>query len=660
MIQIHSIELKDYRQYKGKQRIDLTTSNANSINVIQGENGAGKSNLLNAITFCLYEREEHLEQPKEEGLEVYPYANRDRLEEINIGDQVDGYITIKLGEESPQFIFEREFVTVKQGEDEFSNSAGELKLKMKKDTDWVIESNPNTVLNQILPIHIKDYFLFDGEDLDTFFETGDSEKKGYAEKVKDGIIDVSHIELLDRADNHLTNVREEIRDEDEFSGKEEELREKRNEEEDKLKQLKNKGDEIKRNLDNTREEIKKIDEKLGGSEDKYVRKLQQDREDDREELENLENELEKLQSSANKELIKSGPKVYCSEALEYTLDGIKDLHEAGQLPPKIQDWFIDELIERGTCICGEPIEEHNEENLRELQKEVSEVLDEDLEGKTIIPSILESAGEEVDDLNTFRSEIMNKKEDIRELNEKIKDVSEKLKGYDEAEEDDIDVENLEAQREEAEKRFEELTDDLEERNKKIGLQKDEVEEARKELNQELEKKEEHQELLKKLKFTKTAIDNINGIRETILSKVREDTEENVEEYFNQLIWKDEDYTINITDSYTIEVLDEFGSNKIGSLSAGEKQVLALSFLSALTSISGFNAPIVIDTPLGRISGEPRNRIANNLPDYLEDTQLTLLVTDQEYTKDVRSRLKDNVANEYKLNFQKGNTEVVSR
>ena len=132
------------------------------------------------------------------------------------------------------------------------------------------------------------------------------------------------------------------------------------------------------------------------------------------------------------------------------------------------------------------------------------------------------------------------------------------------------------------------------------------------------------------------------------------------EYFNQLIWKDEDYTIDLDDSYQISVSgDGSENNRIGSLSAGETQVLALSFMAALSDISGFDAPVVIDTPLGRISGENRTLIAQNLPTYLSDTQLTFLMTDTEYAGDVKRFLKGKVANKYVLDFDGGTTEVLA-
>jgi DNA sulfur modification protein DndD len=100
----------------------------------------------------------------------------------------------------------------------------------------------------------------------------------------------------------------------------------------------------------------------------------------------------------------------------------------------------------------------------------------------------------------------------------------------------------------------------------------------------------------------------------------------------------------------ISVLDQNGMESIGTLSKGESHFLALSFVNALHLVSGFKTPIVIDTPLGRISGEPKLNLAKVLPKFTESKQLILLVTDQEYTPEVRGALKKSIGKEFKIKF----------
>ena len=58
-MKIHSIHIENYRQYKGPIDINFSLNEEKNFTVIEGTNGAGKTNLLNAITWCLYEEELH-------------------------------------------------------------------------------------------------------------------------------------------------------------------------------------------------------------------------------------------------------------------------------------------------------------------------------------------------------------------------------------------------------------------------------------------------------------------------------------------------------------------------------------------------------------------------------------------------------------------------
>lgn len=131
------------------------------------------------------------------------------------------------------------------------------------------------------------------------------------------------------------------------------------------------------------------------------------------------------------------------------------------------------------------------------------------------------------------------------------------------------------------------------------------------------------------------------------------------EYFLKLIWKKDTFTdIKIDDNYNISVTHRGGWDALPVLSAGEREVLALSFMAALREAANVDAPVVIDTPLARISGEPKENIAEMLPAYLNNTQVILFVTDQEYTLPVRKRLAKYCSTEYKLAYDE-KSEVTS-
>lgn len=64
--------------------------------------------------------------------------------------------------------------------------------------------------------------------------------------------------------------------------------------------------------------------------------------------------------------------------------------------------------------------------------------------------------------------------------------------------------------------------------------------------------------------------------------------------------------------------------------------LAYSFTLAVHEISGKNCPLVIDSPLGRVSDANRERMAQALLDVAKEKQIIMLFTPDEYSPAVAS------------------------
>jgi DNA sulfur modification protein DndD len=646
-----SIEGKDYRQYNGEFSLDLEVSEDGHINVIEGQNGAGKSNLLNAITLCFYDEESHIDNSD---LEADPLVNLQRLNELEPGDTATGYVQVTLGHEKPDFIFTREFTTAKQPDGSYSESTGELQLKQRIGEDMREIENANSQLNQILPTGVHEYFLFDGEQLDGFFEDG------YAERVKEGILDVSHIELLNESLSHLKSVQSRLeKQSSEFEGNVSEAEAEHSEEKKILEELQSERERAQENLEGARERRGELDEDLRESSQDDVREKQLERERLRERLEETQENLEEAKQETGSRLTEAGITVYNIDALRSGLDQLEELEQKGELPPKIQEWFIDRLLERGTCICGEDLDNQTRrENLQHLQQEVADIEEGNIDGKIRIPDLLNNADTQVDTLLAKRNQVEDLRSERDSIQSDIDDISAALQQKDIIEAEDAAA--LEKQREEVNDRIEEL-------NRRIGTLDTEIEEQKKVVKEkktaweeEMEKEDQHRVLLRRVRFVEETRERVEEIRSNILERVRRETEDRLEEYFNELIWKDEHYEIHLTDDYEVEVQGPTAEKKLASLSAGEREVLALAFMSALSRISGFSAPIVIDTPLGRISSKPRKRIAAQLPGYLEGRQVTLMMTDEEYTDDVAAQLNSHIANEYELQYSDETSKVVPK
>jgi len=86
------------------------------------------------------------------------------------------------------------------------------------------------------------------------------------------------------------------------------------------------------------------------------------------------------------------------------------------------------------------------------------------------------------------------------------------------------------------------------------------------------------------------------------------------------------------------------------LSAGEKQIYAVAMLEALAKTSGRKLPIIIDTPLGRLDSNHREKLINNYFPHASH-QVIILSTDTEVDKNFYNDLSKNVSRAYQINYK---------
>ena len=86
------------------------------------------------------------------------------------------------------------------------------------------------------------------------------------------------------------------------------------------------------------------------------------------------------------------------------------------------------------------------------------------------------------------------------------------------------------------------------------------------------------------------------------------------------------------------------------LSAGERQLLAISILWGLAKASGRPLPVIIDTPLGRLDSEHRGHLLEN---YFPNAshQVILLSTDTEIDNEYRNELSNRIGKEYYIQYK---------
>ncbi len=132
-----------------------------------------------------------------------------------------------------------------------------------------------------------------------------------------------------------------------------------------------------------------------------------------------------------------------------------------------------------------------------------------------------------------------------------------------------------------------------------------------------------------------------------LNKVEKFTEST----FKQLIQKQIIKKISLNQDFEISVLNQRDQEEFGTLSQGETQLLALSFLAGMrNAVSRFDFPVIADTALSKLSEIPRLNMSKILPKAFNNKQLILLVTDTEFTEIVKENLGDKISDIHEIDF----------
>ena len=162
-------------------------------------------------------------------------------------------------------------------------------------------------------------------------------------------------------------------------------------------------------------------------------------------------------------------------------------------------------------------------------------------------------------------------------------------------------------------------------------------------NSILKKMHEFEELRKQIQVLELLYNYFKTFKTEIMDEMKEEIRTITWDFFDNMIWKRNTFgRISISDSYNVAVYNKAGTEMTGSLSATEQMALAYAFTLAIHKASGRNCPLVIDSPLGRVSDENRENMAAALKEVSKDKQIIMLFTPDEYSEQVRG-IYDGVA-----------------
>jgi DNA sulfur modification protein DndD len=331
---------------------------------------------------------------------------------------------------------------------------------------------------------------------------------------------------------------------------------------------------------------------------------------------------------------------------------------------------ISKILTDQKCICGESLN-NNEIALANIKK-----LEAKFKRSKTTPFIGQINGA-IDDYLISKDSILANikkdlikfeeiKSDIDFLDEKIEDLKKEQKGISMNEtnlkelEDKIDY-HLEIKNN--------IKDCISKNELKLedlkGKEKDALKDYRKELSED-----------QNLKYDRKRLEYISNLRDefkALLSKYSDDMRQQLIEettkIFKILIDKKDKKLIDrieINPSYEIELHNWNGTKITQDISQGQRQIVALSFITALAKVASqgnkyIDFPLFMDTPFGRMSGDNRDNLIKNIPEL--SSQWILLLTDTEfsYSEELAVKSTNKLGRWYRLKqLEVGHTVIEER
>ncbi len=644
-MKFRKLTIENYKSFQFPTEISFPDSSAGkSIFLVGGMNGAGKTSLMEAINLCLYgAKPEH----------VYKAINRKEMAKGN------AFVAFELLIETD----EQEEILVKR-----SWSAGtvdsprpkdlEEKLVVVKDGRRVSVQNKDMwqdYLNAVIPKSITQFFFFDGEKIQEIAADDHSELR--LKSSLEAALGIQHITRLSQdivtlKQNERKNFVE-ISDED-IDFKESELKKERA----KLSRKQKERDEVQTELNQFKEEYEDAKKRFQSAFSAEPESAE----------ETKVRERRRVQLAAQRGQLDNQLKTLLEKHLPWAL--------AGKLFAPLRSQIEQERNHATSRVLSD--------QARTLAEEIVQSVDEPepIYGRPLsqgqkaqlsdrVLAVL--AGQTPSDSTSFlnlserdAARVLNKLEDIEQSEVRtLQDLIQQREELDQ-ELNHLASVGLSVSSPGEKEFFDELQAQMESYQHQIGrlTVRDQnlmeeiltLENRIKDIEQELNKLYDRHNLSReKVDFIKEC-DAIASLLGTFTVRLRRKKihllQEKTFEMYKLLSSKSgliKDLTID-QKTYEITIRDRNGHEmKKSSLSAGEKEIFAVSLLWGLAQTSQLNLPIIIDTPLSRLDSIHRDNIVNNYFPHAAE-QVIILSTDTEIDNRYYRSLEPHLSGAGKLEF----------
>jgi DNA sulfur modification protein DndD len=646
-MKLTSIKLCNFRQFYGKTpEIQLAWGNERNTTVIHGNNGAGKTSLLNGFTWVLYEKFSAAFASETQ------LVNKRAIAEAEIGDLVECWVEVAWEHDGKRYRARRMCRVYKN---EFDVDLGKTDLYMQvagDDGKWYPPPQPpEEVIGEILPGSLHQYFFFDGERIEKIVRADKKAEIAEATKMLLGV------EVLNRSIKHLGEAKKTLENELKAIGNLEikqlvKEQQKINKESDRLN---NRQQEIEREIEHQqtiKKETNQLLRELSAAKELQLRRQQLETQ----KALNQEH-LKKSKDILKRAISSKGYTVLLAEITTQFRQIIADLRQRGELKPGISRDLIDELLKSQHCLCGNELPEGSpsRERLRSWRDKAGIAAIEETTIRTIaqVDEIDRQVAMFWEEIDREQANISKFRQIINDIEQQLDTIQEKLRTDPSAE-----IRNLQKRLDEIEEKIRDLTLEQGADRQQILNLKSQSESLNKQILKQNLNQEKQILTQRRIAATQEAIERLTEVRNRQERQFRWQLERRVQEIFSEISFTP--YLPKISEKYELTLVENTaGIESPVAASTGENQILSLSFIGGiidrvrewsdrkmlmLPDTSTF--PIIMDSPFGSLDEIYRRQIAKIIPQLAN--QLVVLVTKTQWRGEVAAEIDRRIGKEYVL------------
>lgn len=624
------IEICNFGRYEGTIFFDTTVTGDRNVILVKANNDRGKTTLLQAIKFAMY---------GEEGIRPKLASDWINFQKASKGDG-EMHVEIKFDHEGHEYRLKRliKFRKTERGKEiaTVGNSTVDL---FKNDNPYMVndsESNKKDWIDTILPKDASQFFFFDGEEIQKYIQHEEVHVKQAIEQVL-GIKELLNakedmMEIFRRFQaEYDKNIRKHTKDE----------------------KSRNELERINRELKEVYEYIEAEQKYQNGAEaeknrlDKEQKKYEAIKAivDARDTAENeLESQKKLLYSNKKKLAVARG-----NTSLVLLSPLLEIIHKTEEDPPSVDRWQSDTiryiLGNLDHCVCDRPIDQHMRDvfNTKILNIKPSKT------------SILKKSVNNI----LIEHEPAAKWARLQESLEKAADIMQEI----DKQKSTINDLNSQIRGNESTRAITDLQQQYEEVVKDIGVSETRLEQYKaKKLKLENQKTAVDSRINAsvvdaQLTLAKRRKDTCQKVRECIYQSIEKfyetrkpDLERHISQIFSSLTNNPDMYKgLKIDRNFSMKVVRNDGTELPTfkySPSAGASQIVATSMIGGLNKFATRDAPVVIDTPMGRLDPEHRKNLIRYYSQMSK--QIIILYQPSELKNEDIQNINDSLASEWEI------------